>query len=202
MHYYETCPFIICTHNYANVTNNLGQVGSNLKLETSLTGFRISHVDATHMHTFMKHLPIHHMHTQLLKMLLNTLDEVVSKICYAQICRNQFIFLSKWCHVNLALICHFLGLSSPILKAMDPIYGSRPIGLRKLHWTLGHGSSSKVALKVMRSNLWLLTNKIEKITLDPMTFRATLDEDPYGSRPMILEIFIELWTMDPHLKWR
>ncbi len=36
---------------------------------------------------------------------------------------NQLIFPSKWCHVGLASICHFLVLD-PHLKAMGPIYGS------------------------------------------------------------------------------
>jgi hypothetical protein len=41
---------------------------------------------------------------------------------------NQLIFAPKWCHVDLALICHFL-VFHPHLKAMGPIYGSHPIGL-------------------------------------------------------------------------
>jgi len=50
---------------------------------------------------------------------------------------NQLIFPPKWCHLDLASICHFLVLN-PHLKAMGPIYGSHPI--RSLYligpWTL------------------------------------------------------------------
>jgi hypothetical protein len=43
-------------------------------------------------------------------------------------CSIQLIFLPKRCHVDLALICHFL-LWDPHLKAMCPIYDSHPIRL-------------------------------------------------------------------------
>ncbi len=119
MHYYETCPFIICAHNYTNVTNKLGQVG----------------------------------------------------------------------------------LAPPFKKAMDPIYSSPPIRLRKFHWTLDHGSSSKVALKAMGSNLWLSTNKIWNFSLHPSKTMGILilsgkAMDPsYGSWPTRLKFFIGPWTM-------
>jgi len=41
---------------------------------------------------------------------------------------NQLMLPPKWCHVDLALICHFLVLD-PHLKAIGLIYGSHPIGL-------------------------------------------------------------------------
>jgi hypothetical protein len=41
---------------------------------------------------------------------------------------NQLIFPRKWCHVGLALICHFL-VVDPHLKAMGPHYGGYWIGL-------------------------------------------------------------------------
>jgi hypothetical protein len=53
---------------------------------------------------------------------------------------TNWFFHSKWCHVGLASICHFLVLD-PHLKGMGPIYGSPPIGL--LYFI---GPSSKVAL--------------------------------------------------------
>ncbi len=52
---------------------------------------------------------------------------------------NLFIFPPKWCHVGLALICHFLVFDSRLEEAMGPIYGSQPIGLLYLigqPWTL------------------------------------------------------------------
>jgi hypothetical protein len=50
---------------------------------------------------------------------------------------KQFIFPPKWCHVDLALICHILVLD-PHLKAMSPIYGCHPIRLLYFigPWTL------------------------------------------------------------------
>jgi hypothetical protein len=57
---------------------------------------------------------------------------------------NQLIFLPKWWHVGLALICHFLVFNLH-RKFMGPFYGDQPIGF---HWTLDLGSSSKVALSL------------------------------------------------------
>jgi hypothetical protein len=50
---------------------------------------------------------------------------------------DQLIFPPKWCHVGLALICHFFVLDSRP-KAMGPIYSSQPIGLLYFigAWTL------------------------------------------------------------------
>jgi len=68
----------------------------------------------------------------------------------------QLIFLPKWCHVDLALICHVL-VWDPHLKAMGPIYGSHPI--RSLYFVgpKDLGSSSKVALSHSRYTyiMWL-----------------------------------------------
>jgi hypothetical protein len=41
---------------------------------------------------------------------------------------NQLIFLPKWCHVGLALICDFLVFNLH-LKVMGPFYGDQPIRL-------------------------------------------------------------------------
>ncbi len=61
---------------------------------------------------------------------------------------NQLIFLPKWCHVGLALICYFffnLGPSSSKDRASNLWLSSNRIAL--FHWTLDLGPLSKVGLK-------------------------------------------------------
>ncbi len=50
---------------------------------------------------------------------------------------NQLTFPPKWCHVDLAVICHFLILDLH-RKVVGPIYSSHPIGLLyfNIPWTL------------------------------------------------------------------
>jgi hypothetical protein len=57
---------------------------------------------------------------------------------------NQLIFPQKWCHVGLALICHFLVLD-PHLKTMGPNLWLSFNRIALFHWTPDFGSSSKVA---------------------------------------------------------
>jgi hypothetical protein len=61
----------------------------------------------------------------------------------------------KWCHVDLALICHFLVLD-PHLKAIGLIYGSHPIGLLYFigPWTLDHHQKWPLLWRWMMMICW------------------------------------------------
>jgi hypothetical protein len=51
-------------------------------------------------------------------------DAKLAQILHTNYVEDILIFPPKWCHVGLALICHFLFLDK---KAVGPIFGSHPI---------------------------------------------------------------------------
>jgi hypothetical protein len=71
---------------------------------------------------------------------------------------------SKWCHVSIASICHFLVLD-PHLTALGPIYGSHPIAL--LLCFIGPRTfepSSKVAVSIKFQLSGLIVNLVHQLT--------------------------------------